>query len=94
ATTMNNIANIEKKIGDTDSAKKNYKESLNIKRKLPETPQYLHSLATTLYYYADLEETLGDTNSAKKHFEEGLEIAHQINNERYINFFERRLLSL
>jgi hypothetical protein len=51
-------------------------------------------LAVTLYNFADLEETLGDTDSAKKHFEEGLEISRQINNERDIKFFERRLSSL
>ena len=94
ATILNNLADLEENIGDTESAKKHFEESLETYRKLPETPQYFINFAATLGAYAMLEESLGDTDSAKKHFEEAVEISRQLNNERYINFFEERLSKL
>ena len=75
---LQNLAILEKNFGDTDSAKKHNKESLETGRKLPKTPYYLENMATTLSNLAILEKDLGDTDSAKKHYEESLEIKRRL----------------
>jgi tetratricopeptide (TPR) repeat protein len=71
ATTLNNLAVLDSDQSRPDEARKEYREALQIRRKLAET--YLSSVAATLNDLAVLDSGQGQPDEARKQYQEALQ---------------------
>ena len=80
ATTLNNLAILQKAKNDYGAAEAGYKEALTIRRRLAETnPQtYLPDVALTLNNLANLQQAKNDYGAAETGYKEALTVYRQL----------------
>ena len=83
AATLNNLAVLHDELNQFDAAEKEYKEALEIRRKLAKVnpDAYLPNMATTLNNLAVLHNNLNQFEEAEKEYKEALEIRRKVAND-------------